>query len=196
MRHLRHVDHERSPADVFSKEDRDCHFVRFVRTRFDEFLEPNSHLFFVRNFHANGILSRNRRDNSYRRDAQCDGDVVSQINNLRNPQTWFQIEKVVKVPPGAFKPPPKVDSVVLRLEPLAQPRLILQDEELFRKVVRGAFAQRRKTLRNSLLGSGWSAELLDQSFSETGIDPRRRGETLKIEEFGALANVLSRYERS
>lgn len=110
-------------------------------------------------------------------------------------QTWFQIEKVVKVAPGAFKPPPKVDSVVLCLQPLAQPRLTLHDENLFRRLVRGAFAQRRKTLRNSLLGSGWVADQIDMAFSDTGIDPGRRGETLTIEEFGALANVLSKYEK-
>ncbi len=57
--------------------------------------------------------------------------------------------------------------------------------------MRGAFAQRRKTLRNSLLGSGWPAEQIDPAFAETGIDPGRRGETLQIEEFGALANRLS-----
>jgi 16S rRNA (adenine1518-N6/adenine1519-N6)-dimethyltransferase len=106
-------------------------------------------------------------------------------------QTWFRIERVVKVSPGAFFPPPKVDSVVLCFEPLAEPRLALNDEELFRKLVRGAFAQRRKTLRNSLLGSGWPAEQIDQALAAVGIDPGRRGETLQIEEFGALANVLS-----
>lgn len=109
-------------------------------------------------------------------------------------QTWFRVERVVKVPPGAFHPPPKVDSVVLCLEPLAEPRLVLRDEVLYRKLVRGAFAQRRKTLRNSLIGSGWQAELLDRAFSETGIAPARRGETLKIEEFGALANILSSFD--
>ena len=109
-------------------------------------------------------------------------------------QPWFQIDRVVRVPPGAFHPPPKVDSVVLCLEPLAEPRLDLHDETLYRKLVKGAFAQRRKTLRNSLLGSGWTAELIDQAFSEAGINPGRRGETLKIEEFGALANLLSSYD--
>jgi 16S rRNA (adenine1518-N6/adenine1519-N6)-dimethyltransferase len=108
-------------------------------------------------------------------------------------QTWFKIEKVVKVPPGAFHPPPKVDSVVLCLEPLSEPRTVLHDEELYRRLVKGAFGQRRKTLRNSLRGSGWSVEPIDQAFSEAGIDPGRRGETLTIEEFGALANVLSSY---
>lgn len=109
-------------------------------------------------------------------------------------QTWFRVEKVIKVPPGAFHPPPKVDSVVLRLDPLSEPRMVLHDEELYRKLVRGAFAQRRKTLRNSLLGSGWPAEQIDQAFSGAGIDPGRRGETLTIEEFGILANVLSSYD--
>ena len=109
-------------------------------------------------------------------------------------QPWFQITRVVKVSPGAFHPPPKVDSVVLCLEPLAEPRLVLHDEALYRKLVRGAFAQRRKTLRNSLLGSGWPAEQIDRAFAEAGIDPGRRGETLNITEFGALANILSSYD--
>jgi len=105
-------------------------------------------------------------------------------------QTWFQIERVVKVPPKAFYPPPKVDSVVLRLEPLTEPRVNLHDEVQFRQLVRGAFAQRRKTLRNSLLGSGWQPEQIDRAFEEVDIDPRRRGETLTLDEFGRLANVL------
>lgn len=105
-------------------------------------------------------------------------------------QTWFKIDRVVKVPPGAFNPPPKVDSVVLRFEPLETPRVIVKDEVLYRKLVKDAFAQRRKTLRNSLVGTGWSAKLLDKAFVATGIDPGRRGETLAIEEFGALANFL------
>jgi len=106
-------------------------------------------------------------------------------------QTWFHVERVIKVPPGAFFPPPKVDSVVLRMEPLSRPRVELQDEILYRKLVKSAFAQRRKTLRNSLLGSGWSAEQIDPAFTAAEIDPGRRGETLTIEEFGALANLLS-----
>ena len=109
-------------------------------------------------------------------------------------QTWFRIERVMKVPPKAFYPPPKVDSVVLCLEPLDEPRVALRDEGLFRQLVRGAFAQRRKTLRNSLLGSGWQHEQIDHAFEEADIDPRRRGETLTLDEFGRLANVLGTYE--
>ncbi len=108
-------------------------------------------------------------------------------------QTWFHVEKVIKVPPGAFFPPPKVDSVVISLELLSTPRVNLMDETLYRKLVKSAFAQRRKTVRNSLLGTGWVPESIDKAFSETGYDPGRRGETFSIEEFGALANLLSTY---
>ena len=105
-------------------------------------------------------------------------------------QAWFEIDWVVKVPPKAFYPPPKVDSVVLSLTPLTEPRIELHDAELFRQLVRGAFAQRRKTLRNSLLGAGWQAEQIDRAFALADIDCRRRGETLTLEEFGRLTNVL------
>ncbi len=105
-------------------------------------------------------------------------------------QTWYEIERVVRVPPGAFHPPPKVESVVLCMNPLLQPRVEIVDEALHRQLVRGAFAQRRKTLRNSLIGYGWQPEQVDQGFAQAEIDPGRRGETLTIEEFGCLANVL------
>jgi 16S rRNA (adenine1518-N6/adenine1519-N6)-dimethyltransferase len=109
-------------------------------------------------------------------------------------QTWFRIDRIVKVPPRAFSPPPKVDSVVLGLDPLTEPRAELHDEDLFRRLVRGAFAQRRKTLRNSLLGVGWQAEQVDRAFAAADIDPRRRGETLTPEEFAGLANVFATNE--
>ncbi|MEJ2520099.1 MAG: 16S rRNA (adenine(1518)-N(6)/adenine(1519)-N(6))-dimethyltransferase RsmA [Desulfuromonadales bacterium] len=110
-------------------------------------------------------------------------------------QTWFEIDKVVKVPPGAFYPPPKVDSLVLRLSPRPAPRWPILDEVLYRRLVRSAFAQRRKTLRNSLLGSGWPATQVDQAFDALGIDARRRGETLTLEEYASLANhFVSRTE--
>jgi 16S rRNA (adenine1518-N6/adenine1519-N6)-dimethyltransferase len=105
-------------------------------------------------------------------------------------QTWFHVERVIKVPPGAFFPPPKVDSVVLHMTHLSKPRVDVQDEGLYRKLIKSAFAQRRKTVRNSLIGSGWQPEQIDQAFEITEIDSGRRGETFSIEEFGALANQL------
>ncbi len=102
---------------------------------------------------------------------------------------WFDIRRVVTVPPGAFYPPPKVTSAVLAFEPLASARVPVDDELFFRQVVKGAFAQRRKTLRNTLVASGFD-EGLDEVLEQTGIDARRRGETLTLEEFARLAQAL------
>jgi len=105
-------------------------------------------------------------------------------------QLWFDIRRVVLVPPGAFFPPPKVTSVVLSFDPLPQPRVEVDDEDYFRRVVKGAFAQRRKTLRNSLVGSGFDAKAVDAALNRAAIDPARRGETLSLAEFATLARTL------
>lgn len=106
-------------------------------------------------------------------------------------QVWFDVRQVVRVPPGAFYPPPKVNSVVLRFDALPQPRIPLADERFFRRVVKGAFSQRRKTLRNSLNGSGLGFDGLEEALRSAGIDPGRRAETLSLEEFGRLTQVLA-----
>jgi 16S rRNA (adenine1518-N6/adenine1519-N6)-dimethyltransferase len=98
-------------------------------------------------------------------------------------QYRFDMELAFRVPPGAFTPPPKVDSAVVRMTPLGEARLVAQDEGLFARVVMGAFTQRRKTLRNALRNI-----LEAESFARAGIDPGRRGETLSVAEFVALAD--------
>jgi len=103
---------------------------------------------------------------------------------------WFDIERVTVVHPGAFFPPPKVQSVVLCFTPLAAPRVPVADEPFFRRVVKGAFSQRRKTLRNALAGSGF-AEGLDAALFAAGIAPVRRGETLSLAEFARLSECLA-----
>lgn len=105
-------------------------------------------------------------------------------------QLWFDIRRVTVVPPGAFVPVPKVDSVVLAFTPLATPRAVVSDEPFFRRVVKGAFGQRRKTLRNALLGAGFMEDGLRVALAQTGIDGGRRAETLSIEEFAALSCAL------
>lgn len=105
-------------------------------------------------------------------------------------QLHFDVRRVTLVAPGCFSPPPKVDSVVLEINPLKAPRVDVPDEPLFRRVVKGAFAQRRKTLRNTLCGSGFEPEDLDRAFEHTGIDPGRRGETLSLEEFSRLTLAI------
>ena len=107
-------------------------------------------------------------------------------------QLWYDIRRVVVVKPGAFYPAPKVDSVVLSFAPLPEPRARVADEEAFRRVVKAAFAQRRKTLRNCLGAAGFGEAEIDRSLAALEIDPRRRGETLSIQEFAALTTELEK----
>ena len=92
----------------------------------------------------------------------------------------------LRVPRHAFTPPPEVESAALVLEFLEQPRAVVRDEERFRKLVKAAFAQRRKTLWNAVKGLPGAREALEK----TGIDPQRRGETLTVEEFAAVERNL------
>lgn len=103
---------------------------------------------------------------------------------------WYDIKMVTLVRPGAFNPPPKVDSIVLQFEPLAAPRVDPVDEAFFKQVVKGAFTQRRKTLRNSLQAGGFETEQIDIALDVTGIIPTRRGETLSLSEFSELTRAL------
>lgn len=106
-------------------------------------------------------------------------------------QLWFDVRKVVVVPPGAFHPAPKVHSIVVQLDPLPAPRVAISDYVLFRRVVKGAFGQRRKTLRNALGGAAFSTERIDSVLAATAIDGRRRGETLSLSEFALLSNAFA-----
>ncbi|MBF0328923.1 MAG: ribosomal RNA small subunit methyltransferase A [Nitrospirae bacterium] len=92
------------------------------------------------------------------------------------------------IPKGAFKPTPKVDSAVLNVKKLAVPRVAAKDKKFFFKVVRTAFAQRRKTLSNSL--KPLQKENLLPVLEALGIDAKRRPETLTIEEFAMIADAL------
>ncbi len=103
---------------------------------------------------------------------------------------YFRVEKLFDVPAGAFHPPPKVDSAVVRLESLERPRAEVVDDKRFRRVVKAAFAQRRKTLLNSLKtdrGFGDVAAALEAA----GIDGSRRAETLSVDEFAAIERALA-----
>jgi len=99
-------------------------------------------------------------------------------------QYRFEMALAFRVPPGAFTPPPKVDSAVVRMRPLGEDRARARDEARFGRLVAAAFTQRRKTLRNALHG------LADASaFDAAGIDPGRRGETLSVTEFVRLSDA-------
>lgn len=106
-------------------------------------------------------------------------------------QYYCDTEILRKVPPTCFIPQPKVDSIIIKLDRLDEPRVKVKDEELFFKIVRQSFNMRRKTLRNAIKSLGdVSGDHIEKVFNDAGIDPRRRGETLSIEEFGKLADSI------
>ena len=96
-----------------------------------------------------------------------------------------RVDDLFTVPPEAFVPRPKVDSAIVRLTPYAELPWPALDEGLLFKVVRQAFGQRRKTLRNNL-----KALIEGETLAELGIDPARRPQTLSVEEFVRIANHL------
>ena len=99
-----------------------------------------------------------------------------------------------KVPPGAFRPPPKVTSAVIRVNPYAPEQAPVPPQRVaaFMQVVRAALGQRRKTLGNALKGLKLPPEGVQQALEACGIDPQTRGETLGLEEFAGLAERLFR----
>lgn len=102
-------------------------------------------------------------------------------------QAFCTVTALFAVGPGAFRPPPKVDSAVVRLVPRDPSMIGIQDRARFATVVRAAFGQRRKTLRNAL------REVCDaDTIIAAGIDPQDRAERLSVADFVRLANALKR----
>jgi len=101
-------------------------------------------------------------------------------------QYRFEMDKLFDVPPGAFRPPPKVQSAVVRMIPRAAAELDAIDEALLGKVVTAAFTKRRKTLRNAL------ADFFDaEAITRAGVDPGVRPENLAPADYVRLANAAA-----
>lgn len=100
-------------------------------------------------------------------------------------------EIALYVPPRSFMPPPEVDSVVVNCKVRQIPAVELIDEKMFFRVVKAAFGQRRKTLNNALKSMGVDKNIIVDVLDKAGIEATRRGETLTMEEFGAIANILA-----
>jgi len=94
------------------------------------------------------------------------------------------------VPPTAFLPEPKVESMVIRLDRLKEPKVKVKDEALFFSIVRKSFNMRRKILWNSVKDIGIPKEELLKCFERANIDPKRRGETLSLAEFALLSDEI------
>jgi 16S rRNA (adenine1518-N6/adenine1519-N6)-dimethyltransferase len=105
-------------------------------------------------------------------------------------QCAAEVRLAFTVPPGAFRPPPLVDSAVLHLRALARPPVAIADGRRFRALVRAAFSQRRKSLANALAaGLGLPVERARALLAAAGIDPGRRAETLSLAEFARVAST-------
>lgn len=106
-------------------------------------------------------------------------------------QYYCNINVIRKVSPSSFIPRPKVDSIIIRLDKLQQPRVSVKDEELFFKIIRTAFNMRRKTMWNVIKSlSNLDKEIIERVFKLSNIDTKRRGETLSVEEFALLSDSL------
>ena len=106
-------------------------------------------------------------------------------------QYYCNTKIVRKVPPACFIPRPKVDSIVIRLDKLDEPKVKVDNEKLFFDIIRNSFNMRRKTLWNGVKSIGPDKEKLEAAFEKAGVDPKRRGETLSIEEFATLSNCIN-----
>jgi 16S rRNA (adenine1518-N6/adenine1519-N6)-dimethyltransferase len=101
-------------------------------------------------------------------------------------QAYCRVTPLFDVPPGAFRPPPKVDSAVVRLVPKPDAEIAVRDRGMYARVVRDAFSQRRKTLRNAL------SNVCDaDAIAAAGIEPSLRAEQVPVDAFIALANALA-----
>jgi 16S rRNA (adenine1518-N6/adenine1519-N6)-dimethyltransferase len=97
---------------------------------------------------------------------------------------------VLSIPRTAFFPVPEVDSALIRFDLLTGPRVSVRVPGRLFAVIRAAFGTRRKTLRNALCRGGWPGVSVDTALGAAGIEGRRRGETLTLEEFARLTEAL------
>ena len=102
-----------------------------------------------------------------------------------------EAERLIDIPPSAFRPAPKVVSTLVVFRFLAEPAVHPQDESFFFRVIRAAFGERRKTLVNALVtGLALPRPVAEAAVRDAGLDPRIRGERLGLEDFRRLADLL------
>lgn len=109
-------------------------------------------------------------------------------------QFWADVKIMRQVGRKAFYPAPKVNSAIVKLTVREKPLLYLTDYTHFRKVIKGAFSQRRKNIKNCLVSAGFDKEKVIEALKALSIDENIRGEKLSIEMFGKLSEELIRIE--
>ena len=107
-------------------------------------------------------------------------------------QYYSRVRLIEEVPKEVFMPMPKVDSTVLRLDIREEHPVDLLDEKMFFRCVKAGFGQRRKTLLNSLQGTGIEKEVIRRCLAVAGIDEKRRAETLSLDDFARISNELTK----
>lgn len=112
------------------------------------------------------------------------GAVTAAVSYYSEPEMLFGVSR------GSFMPSPKVDSCVVRLRVRSRPPVEVENEELFFRVIRGTFSQRRKTLVNSLAGMGLDKLQASEAVSAVGLSLSARPEQLSLEDFAGLSNEL------
>lgn len=113
------------------------------------------------------------------------GSITYSINYYTNP------EIIINVPRNSFIPAPNVDSAVIKFDILKEPKIKVSNEELFFKVIKFSFLQKRKTLINSLSNSGLvSKESLEKILNDLNIDLKIRAEQLTLEQFGKISDCI------
>ncbi len=105
-------------------------------------------------------------------------------------QYYCNTSIIRKVPPTSFIPKPKVESIVIKLDRLEEPRVKPKDTKLMFELVRAGFNMRRKTLWNASKTLKVDKEKLEEAFEKSGIDPKRRAETLSLQEFATLSDCI------
>lgn len=132
------------------------------------------------------MLQKEVADRLVARPGTGDYGVLTVLTALR-----ADVTRVLSLPPGAFRPPPKVHSAVVRLT-FRAPQVDVGDPDLFTRMVRTMFTQRRKTLANALKPFGVERGVEPaRALAAAAIDPRRRPETLQLAEMAALAAAFS-----
>ena len=112
--------------------------------------------------------------------------VTVAVNYYSTPQLLFHVSA------GSFMPAPKVDSAVIKLDVSSEPRVKTLDEKMFFKVVKAAFAQRRKTLSNSLSsGLSLSKDVVAQVLAKSELPATTRAEQLTLEDFAKIADAIT-----
>lgn len=152
-----------------------------------------------------GLLEKNLNINSYVVMMQKEvGERLSAIPSTKAygslsiaVQYYTDVKRIMVVPKGVFMPPPNVASLVVKLTTLERPRVDVEDENLFFKLTRGAFVQRRKTILNNYMSliqdSKEHKSRIIEWLEASGVAPSRRGESLNLNDYAQLSNNMKKY---